>query len=61
MVYKTTFIEKINDSIINELQKIIDGKAYNQDVFYIIKLYQCYRFYIITCHRILSKEYDKIA
>ncbi len=32
MVYKIMFNEKINDSIINELQKLLDGKTYNQGV-----------------------------
>jgi hypothetical protein len=32
IVYKMMFNEKINESIINELQKLSDGKTYNQGV-----------------------------
>ncbi len=32
MVYKMMFNEKINDSIIDELQKLLNGKTYNQGV-----------------------------
>ena len=32
MVYKMMFNEKIDESIINELQKLMDGKTYNQGV-----------------------------
>jgi hypothetical protein len=32
MVYKMMFNEKINDSIIDELQKLMDNKTYNQGI-----------------------------
>ena len=40
MVYKMMFNEKINDSIINELQKLLDGKTYNQGVINHIQFFR---------------------
>ena len=40
MVYKMMFNEKINDSIINELQKLMDGKTYNQGIINHIQFFK---------------------
>ena len=40
MVYKMMFNEKINESIINELQKLLDGKTYNQGVINHIQFFK---------------------
>lgn len=39
-VYKMMFNEKINESIINELQKLLDGKTYNQGVINHIQFFK---------------------
>ena len=40
IVYKMMFNEKINDSIINELQKLLDGKTYNQGIINHIQFFK---------------------
>jgi hypothetical protein len=40
MVYKMLFNEPINESIINELQKLMDGKTYNQGIINHIQFFK---------------------
>jgi hypothetical protein len=54
MVYKMMFNEKINESIINELQKLMDGKTYNQGVINHIQFFKNIDLII----KLLKKKYE---
>jgi hypothetical protein len=40
IVYKMMFNENINESFINKLQKLMDGKTYNQGVINYIQFFK---------------------
>jgi hypothetical protein len=53
-VYKMMFNEEINNSIINELQKLMDGKTYNQGVINHIQFFKNIDLII----KLLKKKYE---